>query len=125
MTWTTVDATPEQQLEASQKNNVELMASVTAPAKVEVIRHPITKKKAKLSSPSSHDPVNHPEHYTSGGIETIDYMQAKLTPEEFIGYLKGNIIKYTSRAGKKVNMVEDYAKAQWYMNRLMKVLGDK
>jgi hypothetical protein len=52
-------------------------------------------------------------------------MQAKLTPDEFIGYLKGNVIKYTSRAGKKVDMKEDYAKAQWYMNRLLKTLEDK
>jgi hypothetical protein len=66
--------------------------------------------------------VNHPPHYTVGGIETIDYIKAKLTPEEFIGYLKGNVIKYTSRAGKKDDIVQDLEKAQWYMNRQIKAL---
>jgi hypothetical protein len=68
------------------------------------------------------DPVNNPAHYTVGGIETIDYIKAKLTPEEFVGYLKGNVIKYTSRAGKKVDQVQDLEKAQWYMNRQIKEL---
>ena len=66
------------------------------------------------------DNVNHPSHYTHGGIETIDYMQAKLTHNEFIGYLKGNILKYVSRANMK-NGVEDYKKAQWYINKLIEV----
>ena len=43
------------------------------------------------------DKVQHPEHYTSGGIECIDAIRAALTPEEFRGYCKGNIIKYTWR----------------------------
>ena len=47
------------------------------------------------------DMVNSPPHYTVGGIETIDYIQAKLTPEEFRGYLKGSCIKYSSRLGQK------------------------
>jgi hypothetical protein len=66
------------------------------------------------------DNVNHPQHYTQGGIETIDYLQAKLTHEEFVGYLKGNVLKYMSRANIK-NGVEDYKKAQWYLNKLNEV----
>jgi hypothetical protein len=66
------------------------------------------------------DNVNHPSHYTQGGIETIDYLQAKLTHEEFVGYLKGNVLKYMSRANIK-NGVEDYKKAQWYLNKLNEV----
>jgi hypothetical protein len=66
------------------------------------------------------DNVNHPSHYTHGGIETIDYLQAKLTHEEFVGYLKGNILKYMSRANMK-NGAEDYKKAQWYLNKLIEV----
>lgn len=68
------------------------------------------------------DPVNSPAHYTAGGIETIEYIKAKLTPEEFVGYLKGNVIKYTSRAGKKQDTIQDLEKAQWYMNRQIKEL---
>lgn len=65
------------------------------------------------------DMVNHPPHYKSGGIETIDYIQAKLTDEEFSGFCKGNALKYISRAGRKGKAAEDYKKAVWYLNRLI------
>lgn len=71
------------------------------------------------------DPVNHPAHYTHGGIETIDFIQAKLTPEEFRGYLKGNILKYGSRIGHKENDMQDAGKLAWYTNKLREVLGTK
>lgn len=65
------------------------------------------------------DVVNHPAHYTSGGIETIDYMEAKSTHEEFCGHLRLTAIKYLSRAGLKDDEVEDYEKAVWYIKRLI------
>jgi len=65
------------------------------------------------------DMVNSPSHYTQGGIETIDYIKAKLTPEEFKGYLKGNIIKYTSRAGLKDEVAQEFSKAKWYIQRMI------
>jgi hypothetical protein len=71
------------------------------------------------------DPVNHPAHYTHGGIETIDFIQAKLTPEEFRGYLKGNILKYGSRIGHKDNDMQDAGKLAWYTNKLRTVLVTK
>jgi hypothetical protein len=60
------------------------------------------------------DPVNNPTHYTDGGIETIDYIEAK-----GLGYHLGNAVKYISRAGKKgTNQgLEDLRKAQWYLAR--------
>jgi hypothetical protein len=67
------------------------------------------------------DMIN-PDHYKTGGIETIDYMEAKLTPEEYRGYLRGNIIKYTSRAGYKDDVLQEYKKVEWYLNRLIKHL---
>jgi hypothetical protein len=66
------------------------------------------------------DNVNHPQHYTQGGIETIEYLQAKLTAEQFEGYLVGNILKYVSRYPHK-NGIEDLKKAQWYINKLLEV----
>lgn len=62
----------------------------------------------------AHDPVNHPDHYTSGGIETIDFIEAKDLP-----YHLGNVVKYVSRAGKKTgaDTVEDLKKARWYLDR--------
>jgi len=71
------------------------------------------------------DMVNSPPHYTSGGIETIDYIQAKLTPEEFNGYLKGNILKYGSRLGLRGNDMQDAGKLGWYANRLRETIGNK
>ena len=71
------------------------------------------------------DLVNHPAHYTHGGIETIDFIQAKLTPEEFRGYLKGNILKYGSRLGHKDNDMQDAGKLNWYTNKLRSVLATK
>ena len=65
------------------------------------------------------DMVNQPPHYTHGGIETIDYMEAKSTPEEFSGHLRLTAIKYLSRAGLKESTLMDLKKAQWYVNELV------
>ena len=61
-----------------------------------------------------------PDHYKIGGVETIDYMEAKMSKEQYEGYLLGNVIKYTSRYRYK-NGVEDLMKAQWYLNKLIEV----
>lgn len=64
------------------------------------------------------DQVNSPSHYTNGSIEAIDAIEAALTPEEFRGYLKGNITKYIWRERHK-GQTESIMKAQWYANRLI------
>ena len=63
--------------------------------------------------------VNHPSHYTDGGIETIDFIEAKNLP-----YHLGNAVKYISRAGKKDpnKTIEDLQKAVWYINRYICLL---
>lgn len=58
------------------------------------------------------DEINQPAHYTDGGIETIDFIEAKK-----LGYNLGNVVKYISRAGKKGNRLQDLQKAQWYLAR--------
>lgn len=75
----------------------------------------------KLYSSNS---VNNPQHYTEGGIETIDIIKAKSSSEEFSGFLKGNVIKYVTRAGKKENKKEDLQKAQWYLTRLIEEVSE-
>ena len=70
------------------------------------------------------DAVNNPSHYTTGGIECIDAMQAMLSREEFIGYLRGNVFKYQWRYQHK-NGIEDLKKAQWYANRLIELESGK
>ena len=72
-----------------------------------------------IPHPNLSDPVNHPDYYTAGGIETIDFIQAKLTPEEFRGFCKGSILKYVSRAGKKGSALEDLQKKEWYLKKLI------
>lgn len=75
--------------------------------------------------PKQTDNINSPSHYTAGSIEVIDFIQAKLSVEEFKGYLKGNIIKYLSRASYKGKELEDFKKAQWYLNRLIERMEAK
>ena len=64
------------------------------------------------------DIVNHPEHYTQGGVECIQAIRASMAPNEYRGYLKGNCLKYLWRYDKK-NGVEDLKKAQVYLGWLI------
>lgn len=64
------------------------------------------------------DLVNHPSHYNEGKIECIDAIEAQLTPEEFRGYLKGNIAKYNWRERHKGG-TESLRKARFYLNRII------
>ena len=66
------------------------------------------------------DVVNHPPHYTDGGIECIEAIEAALTAEEFRGYCKGNNLKYTWRERHKGG-TESLKKAQWYLDRLIQL----
>ena len=59
-------------------------------------------------------------HYKDMPIQPWHVMQAVLTHEEFVGFLKGNIIKYSLRAGRKDGSV-DAGKAQHYMQKLLEV----
>jgi cell division FtsZ-interacting protein ZapD len=58
------------------------------------------------------DMVNHPPHYTAGGIETIDFIEAKK-----LGYNLGNVVKYITRSDLKGDRLKDLEKAQWYLTR--------
>ena len=63
--------------------------------------------------------VDHPAHYggADNPYEVIKVLEAWLTPEEYVGFLKGNVIKYEARANQKGG-TEDHAKASWYAARL-------
>ena len=61
------------------------------------------------------------QHYKEMGVQPWAVMEAVLTKEEFIGFLKGNIIKYGMRAGKKDS--DDAGKARHYMMKLREVQG--
>jgi len=68
--------------------------------------------------PTMEDMVNHPKHYNKHGVECIDAIRATLTEDEFRGYCKGNVLKYTWRERYK-NGLEDLQKAQWYLERVV------
>jgi hypothetical protein len=80
-----------------------------------VLRDPVKREEAikevMLHEPTV-DPVNHPPHYKVGGIETIDFIEAK-----GLGYNLGNVVKYLTRADHKGNKVQDLEKARWYLER--------
>jgi hypothetical protein len=65
------------------------------------------------------DPIN-PSHYTSGGIDTIDFIEAKE-----LSFHLGNVVKYISRAGKKGDRTEDLKKALWYLMREIEYSNEK
>lgn len=71
------------------------------------------------------DPVNHPQHYASGSLECIDWIESMLTEEEFRGYLKGNVLKYVWRHEDKGKPVQDLSKAIWYLERLKDGYSEK
>ena len=62
--------------------------------------------------------VYSPDHYNQGDVECIDAIESALTPEEFEGFCKGNIIKYVWRENHKGGK-EDLQKAVWYLQRLI------
>lgn len=82
---------------------------------------PITSSNAPMQidmfEPEFDDLVNHPAHYKVGGIETIDFIEAKK-----LNYNIGNVIKYLTRADYKGNRMEDLRKAQWYLTREISAL---
>jgi hypothetical protein len=61
-------------------------------------------------------------HYKDMAIQPWAVMESVLTKEEFIGFLKGNIIKYSLRAGRKDGS-DDAGKAKHYMMKLKEVTG--
>jgi len=65
--------------------------------------------------------VNHPSHYNSGSIETIEIIKDQGWTQ---GFCLGNAIKYITRAGKKdpFTTIEDLEKAIWYINYYIETL---
>lgn len=78
-----------------------------------------TAKGRRARAVNQPDMVNHPEHYTSGGVECIDALESAvqgLPPEQAI--CAANVIKYVWRYSRK-NGLQDLQKAEWYLHRLM------
>ena len=84
--------------------------------KINVAPERVVKTRMQSAKPefgaSNVDLVNNPPHYRVGGIETIDFIEAKN-----LNYNLGNAVKYITRADHKDNRVQDLEKARWYIER--------
>lgn len=70
------------------------------------------------------DEVSRPAHYNRSGIEAIKAIEASMSEVEFLGYLKGNILKYLWRYAYKDSPKKDIAKARWYLDLLYNQIVD-
>ena len=71
-----------------------------------------------------HDPVERPLHYRQTDWEAIDIIKNSMTKDEYQGYLRGNIMKYTIRYRYKKQPIEDLRKARWYLEELIKEVNN-
>jgi len=61
-------------------------------------------------------------HYVAMKIQPWEVMESVLTRDEFIGFLKGNVIKYSMRQGRKPDALDDAEKAHHYRMKLKEML---
>jgi hypothetical protein len=97
------------QVKWQSKNNAEFVNKVFIKAG---LKKP--SKIVKAVQTTTADIVKSPPHYRTGGIETIDFIEAK-----DLNYRLGNVVKYVARAGKKSDSdpLVDLKKARWYLDR--------
>lgn len=78
------------------------------------------------SSTPTHDPVLSPDHYTSGSIECIDAIKASMSPEAYLGFLKGQVQKYLWRYEKKdpAKSLQDLRKGRFYLDALINEVSE-
>ena len=96
------------------RHKIRKMAKTLTPqtAITPIVKPAIVEKHFGIDIDKAHDPVNEPSHYKVGGIETIDFIEAK-----GLNYNLGNAIKYITRADHKGSKAQDLAKAIWYLRR--------
>ena len=98
---------------------LEKQLKALLPQKLALEPLPKEDRAIKMLESSKPDNVNHPKHYLKGGLECIQVNKAQLTPEQYEGYLYGNVIKYMWR-WKEKNGLEDLRKANHYLDWLIK-----
>lgn len=70
------------------------------------------------------DGLNEPDYYVGNGLSPLQaFKQGLISKEEVIGFCKGNIIKYTVRAGKKDDAIQDIDKAIDYLNHMKELFN--
>lgn len=96
-------------------NNAKVMAKISEEfdKQYEKFKNkPITVEQLKKDGAAIADMINHPPHYKVGGIETIEFIEAK-----GLNYNLGNVVKYITRADHKGHREQDLNKALWYLTR--------
>ena len=106
-----VDKKSQGQVDKYWKAVGEVQKAGLSPERIAELTIQAGKPKVRMEG-NQGDPIDHPAHYKIGGIETIDFIEAKN-----LGYNLGNVVKYITRADHKGNKLEDLRKAQWYLTR--------
>ena len=115
-------------LEELEEENVKLRAKIeeqqaTINELQSIINHCERKTESgkKMNEEKSEEPV----YYNSNGLSPNQaFEQGLISNEEFIGFIKGNVIKYVVRCGKKGNPIDDIYKAIDYLQLLKKIMSD-
>ena len=120
------DATPEEWNKVNRKKDWEWMDEVSNDHpffgdKADNKSHNIPENAREMVDKADNkaDMVNRPAHYNNGNMECIDAIRGMLTHDEYIGYLRGNALKYNWRCRYKGKPIEDLRKARWYEERLI------
>lgn len=103
----------------AKRASVRVYRSVVKKAGAPIVMEKIGRPKTRMQSANKpvSDPVNHPAHYKVGGIETIDFIEAKK-----LNYNLGNVVKYITRSEHKGSHTQDLQKALWYLKRELNIV---
>lgn len=105
---------------SSKSTSMSLRAQATS---VELVRqHQLSSRPMPTEDG---DDINHPAHYTSGGMEVWDILKAKLTSEQYYGFMYGNALKYLFRHQLKGSGIKDLEKAKVYTEKCKQILQDR
>jgi hypothetical protein len=96
----------------------EVQKAALSPERIAELSAQAAKLRDRPTREPRPDAVNHPAHYKVGGIETIDFIEAKK-----LNYNIGNVIKYLTRADHKGNRKQDLEKAKWYLERELSTMS--
>lgn len=110
---------------AKNVNNNSLSNAYDIEKNYEIIFGKESEAKEEKVESKAEDMVNHPSHYTHGGVECIDAITSALSSYEdsVDSWLVGQVIKYLWRAPLKGKYEEDIKKAQFYLNRLVEKIN--
>lgn len=128
--------TPEQELVALKNRRARIVASLNGAEPDQETwdemreineRMATLEKMLGADSPRENSAVEHPSHYTSGGIECIDamkamlagYEQSKISTKFYWHFLSGQVLKYLWRWPLKERPLQDLKKARWYLDKLI------